>query len=260
MRLRIGYEISQSVGGSLAVDEMIRLEEVSVRYRVPKERIATFKEYAIRLLQRRVIHDEFWALRNVSLRVNQGEVFGIIGPNGAGKSTLLKLVARVLYPTKGRVIIRGHVAPMLEFSAGFHPELTGRENIYLFGSLIGHTRREIRDRFGSIIEFADIGDFIDAPLRTYSSGMVARLGFAIATEWRPDVLIVDEVLAVGDAAFSDKSSARMRSFRDQGVTILLVSHNMKLVEEICGRIIWLQNGIIRGIGSPDEVIPEYLHA
>lgn len=238
--------------------EMIALEDVSIRYRVPHERIFTFKEYAIRSLQRRINLDEFWALREVSLRVEKGEVFGVIGPNGAGKSTLLKLVARVLHPTRGRVVVRGEVAPLLEFGAAFHPELTGHENIYLFGSLLGRTSREVQERFESIVAFAELGDFIEAPLRTYSSGMVARLGFAIATEWVPDVLLVDEVLAVGDAAFSEKSATRMRSFRERGVTILLVSHNMEAIRKMCQKVLWLQAGQARAIGPPEDVIRAYL--
>ncbi len=236
---------------------VIRLEDVSVRYRVPHERIGTFKEYVIRRLQRRVSHDEFWALRGVDLQVGQGEVFGIIGRNGAGKSTLLKVVARVLRPTIGRVWVRGRVAPLLEVGAGFHSELTGRENVFLNGTLLGFTWREMRAKFDRIVDYAELWEFIDAPLRTYSSGMVARLGFAIATDAKPDVLIVDEVLAVGDEAFQHKSAARMNEFREQGATILLVTHNMANVRAMCQRAAWLERGQVLALGSAEQVAAQY---
>ncbi|HMY72645.1 MAG TPA: ABC transporter ATP-binding protein, partial [Blastocatellia bacterium] len=192
---------------------VIRLEQVTVEYRAPRERIRTIKEYAIRLLQGGVKHEEFQALRNVTFDVREGEVFGVIGHNGAGKSTLLKVISRVLKPTGGRVQVRGRVAPLLELGAGFHPELSGRENIFLNGTLLGFKRAEIEAMFDDIVDFADLWEFIDAPLRTYSTGMGMRLGFAVATAARPDVLIVDEVLAVGDEHFQDKCAARMAEFR-----------------------------------------------
>ena len=238
----------------------IRLDKVSVRYRVPHERIGTFKEYAIRTLQRRVNHDEFWALRGVSLEVRRGEVFGIIGRNGAGKSTLLKVVSQVLRPTEGRVWLRGQVAPLLELGGGFHPELTGRENVFLNGTLLSHSRREVEARFEPIVDFAELGEFIDAPLRTYSTGMVARLGFAVATAWEPDILILDEVLAVGDEAFQRKCQARMRAFRDNGATVLMVSHNAATVHAMCQRALWLDHGAVRALGVAVEVVTQYQQA
>lgn len=239
-------------------DTAVRLLGVSVRYRVPQERIGTFKEYAIRKLQRRVRNHEFWALRDVSLEVRKGEVFGIIGRNGAGKSTLLKVVARVLRPTEGRVWIKGAVAPLLEFQAGFHPELSGRENVYLNGTLLGFTRRQMADKFERIVDFAELWDFIDAPVRTYSSGMVARLGFAIATDVQPDILIVDEVLSVGDEGFRRKCAQRMNTFREQGATILLVTHSLDMLKTMCTRAIWLDQGIVKAMGAPQEVVDQYL--
>jgi len=239
-------------------DVAVRLENVSVRYRVPHERIGTLKEYAIRALQRRVKNNEFWALRDINLEVRRGEVFGIIGRNGAGKSTLLKVVARVLRPTTGRVWIRGRVAPLLEFGAGFHPELTGRENIFLNGTLLGFSRREMENKFERIVDFAELWDFIDAPLRTYSSGMIARLGFAIATDVTPDVLIVDEVLSVGDEAFQRKAAARMNAFRQSGATILLVTHNMSTMVAACQRALWIEQGEAKASGRPEEVAQAYL--
>jgi ABC-type polysaccharide/polyol phosphate transport system ATPase subunit len=239
-------------------EEVIRLEDASVFYRVPQERIGTFKEYVIRRLQGKVRHNTFLALRDVNLKVYQGEVFGLIGQNGAGKSTLLKLVARVLTPSEGRVQVKGRVAPLLEIGAGFHPELTGRENIYLNGAILGFTREEIDERFDHIVDFAELWDFIDAPLRTYSTGMWARLGFAVATDSRPDILIVDEVLSVGDTAFQFKCSKRIESYRDQGTTILFVSHSMDLIENMCNRAAWLERGKIIEIGNAQRVVDKYL--
>lgn len=246
-----------SLTGASSPVEAIRLENVGVRYRVPTERIRTFKEYMIRRIQRRVQNREFWALHNVTFNVYRGEAFGLIGHNGAGKSTLLKLIARVLQPTTGRVVVRGQVAPLLEFGAGFHSELTGRENIFLNGALLGFTRREMEEKFDRIVDFAELGDFIDAPLRTYSSGMWARLGFAVATDVKPDILIVDEVLSVGDESFQRKSAARMQEFRQQGATVLLVSHNMATIEAMCKRAAWLDHGEVKAIGEIDEVIQAY---
>ena len=182
----------------------------------PQERIGTFKEYMIRWLQGKVQHSTFWALRDLDLTIQRGEVFGLIGQNGAGKSTLLKIIARVLRPSRGRVWVRGRVAPLLEVGAGFHPELTGRENIYLNGAMLGFSRAEMDAKFKDIVDFAELWDFIDAPLRTYSSGMWARLGFAVATDVDPDILIVDEILSVGDEAFQRKSAERIDTFRERG--------------------------------------------
>jgi ABC-2 type transport system ATP-binding protein/lipopolysaccharide transport system ATP-binding protein len=237
--------------------EVIQLEGVGVRYRAPNERIPSIKEYAIRWLQGKIQHREFWALRNIHLNVFPGEALGLIGPNGAGKSTLLKLVARVLRPTIGKVIVRGHVAPLLELGAGFHSELTGRENIYLNGALLGFTQKEMDQKFKRIVDFSELWDFIDAPMRTYSSGMWARLGFAVATDVNPDILIIDEILAVGDESFQRKSAQRMQEFRDQGATILLVSHNMDIVEQMCHRVAWLDHGRLMELGNPGMVIDAY---
>jgi len=238
-------------------ESVIRLEDVAVRYRVPRERMRTFKEYAIRALQRRVSHDEFWALRGVSLEVKPEEVFGIIGRNGAGKSTLLRVVAGVLKPTRGRVWVRGRVAPLLELGAGFHPELTGRENVLLNGALLGYGKNEMLRHFEEIVDFAGIGDFIDAPLRTYSTGMVARLGFAVATAIRPEILIVDEVLSVGDTPFQEKCSARINEFRAQGTSILLVAHSLPTIRDMCDRALWLAHGEVQALGNAQAVARQY---
>jgi len=240
-------------------EPLIRLDNVSVLYRVPRERIHSFKEYAIRWLRRQVAYNEFWALKDVSLEVRRGEVFGIIGPNGAGKSTLLKVVARVLRPTTGRVRVRGRVAPLLELGAGFDMELTGRENVFLNGAVLGYSRRDIAERFDRIVDFAGVREFIDAPLRTYSSGMVVRLGFAVATDVQPEVLIVDEVLGVGDAEFQRKSSARIEAFREANTTILMVSHSLEAVTQMCKRAAWIEHGVIRSIGPAPDVVADYQH-
>lgn len=235
----------------------IRLEGITVRYRVPHERINTIKEFAIRALQRRVTYDEFYALREVSLEVQTGEVFGVIGRNGAGKSTLLRVISQVMRPMSGRVWRKGRVAPLLELGAGFHPELTGRENIFLNGALLGYSRAEMISRYQQIVEFAELEKFIDSPLRNYSSGMSARLGFAVATAIEPNILIVDEVLSVGDERFQQKCAKRIEEFRKNGVTILFVSHNANLIKELCDRAVWLDQGRVRMIGSAAEVIRGY---
>jgi homopolymeric O-antigen transport system ATP-binding protein len=242
-----------------SIDQIIiQLENVSVKYRVPQEQIGTFKEYFIRLLQGKLKHRSFNALSQASLTINRGEVFGLIGHNGAGKSTLLKLVARVIRPTNGRVLVSGKVAPLLEVGAGFHPELTGRENVFLNGAMLGFSQEEMQEKFPRIVEFSELGDFIDAPLRTYSSGMTARLGFAVATDSQPDILIVDEILSVGDEAFQHKSYERILSIKAQGATILLVSHSMGMIESICQRAAWLHRGQIVAVGNAKSVIDQYL--
>jgi ABC-type polysaccharide/polyol phosphate transport system ATPase subunit len=224
---------------------------------VPHERIGSFKEYAIRRLQGRIDHHEFWALRDVTLQVGRGEIFGVIGRNGAGKSTLLKVVSRVLRPTRGRVWIKGQVAPLLELGAGFHPELTGRENVFLNGTLLGHAQREISGRFPEILDFAGLGDFIEAPLRTYSSGMIARLGFAVAMAWKPDVLLLDEILAVGDGSFQRKCLERIGSFCEQGTTVLLVTHDLTTARTLCQQAVWIDEGRVQCAGSSADVVRAY---
>lgn len=238
-------------------EPVVALYDVSVRYRMPRERIYSFKDFAIRWVKRKIVYDDFWALKDVTLEVRRREVLGIIGPNGAGKSTLLKLIARVLQPTSGRVVVRGRVAPLLELGAGFDPELTGRENVYLNGAILGFRKAEIERRFERIVDFAGVRDFIDMPLRTYSSGMVVRLGFAVATDIQPDILIVDELLAVGDAEFMRKSEQRIRELRDKSEAVLMVSHDLAIVRDMCQRVAWLDHGRLRAIGPADEVVRQY---
>lgn len=249
--------LTNYIDTSIKDDEVIRLDHVSVQYRIPQEQIGTFREFFIRLLQRRVHFRNFYALEDVSLDVKRGEVFGLIGNNGAGKSTMLKVIARVLRPQKGRVQVRGKVSPLLELGAGFHPELTGRENIYLNGAILGYSHEEMDDIFANIIEFSELGDFIDVPIRTYSTGMNARLGFAVATAHKPEVLIVDEILGVGDEAFQKKCFNRIKQYQDDGTSIMLVSHSMETILRMCQRVAWLQHGTIMAQGDPREVIEKY---
>jgi ABC-type polysaccharide/polyol phosphate transport system ATPase subunit len=235
----------------------ISLQSVSLSYRLAKQRIPSFKDYAIHWLKGALTYEEFWALSDVSFRIHRGETVGIVGRNGAGKSSLLKIIAGVLPATRGHVEIADRVAPILELGTGFDYELTGRENIHLNALLLGHSRREIAEREEAIVDFAELGQFIDAPLRAYSTGMLGRLGFAIATAWHPDILILDEVFAAGDAAFTIKCEARIREFRDAGVTILLVSHAPHLVTETCERCIWLDRGTLRADGPSVDVVRQY---
>jgi ABC-2 type transport system ATP-binding protein len=236
------------------------MDEISIRYRIPHERIPSLKEFAIRWLRRSITYQDFWALRGMSLEINKGEVLGIIGANGSGKTTLLKVIARVLRPTTGRIRIVGRVAPLLELGTGFDVELSGRDNIFLNGTILGFSHQDIQRRLEGIVQYAGIKDFIDAPLRTYSTGMVSRLAFAIATDVKPDILIVDEVLAVGDSEFQKKSIDRIMGFSKQGATILLVSHNLNQVVSICHRAIWLAQGTLKACGPAKEVVAHYQKA
>lgn len=250
--LQPGLNVSEA-----EAEAVIQVCEVGVEYLAPGERIGTLKEYAIRGLRGAIRREKFRALQDVTFDVRRSEVFGVIGHNGAGKSTLLKVVSRVIKPTTGRVVVRGRTAPLLELGAGFHPELTGRENVYLNGTLLGFSRAEIGAMFEEIVDFAELWDFIDAPIRTYSTGMSIRLGFAVATARRPDVLLVDEVLSVGDAAFQEKCSARMNEFRERGTTILLVTHDVTLVQSMCDRALWLDHGKRAALGPAETVVEAY---
>lgn len=242
------------------IDTAIFLEDISIRYRLPNEAVKTFKEYMIKKVQGRIKHNAFWALKHINLEIKQGEIFGVLGRNGAGKSTLLKVISKVLIPREGRVWIRGYISPLLQLGAGFHPELTGRENIYLNATLLGHSQTDIEAKLEEIISFAEIGDFIEAPLRTYSSGMQARLGFAVASAWQPDVLILDEVLSVGDMGFQEKCFDRMADFRNSGATVLIVSHSIDQIRSLCQRALWLDRGEIKMMGSAEETCDGYQEA
>lgn len=238
---------------------MIEAAGVSVRYRLLKEKPRTLQEYLIqRLKGKRHVREDFWALRDLSMTIRKGETFGIIGRNGAGKSTLLKAIAGVLKPTSGRMRVEGTIAPLIELGAGFDPELTGVENIYLNASILGLSRGQIREKFQGIVDFSELREFIYSPLKSYSSGMVARLGFSIATEVDPDILIIDEILSVGDKQFVEKCNERMSLFRKRGTTMLLVSHNLDEIADVCSNVLWLDHGKAMMCGEPGPVIDAYL--
>lgn len=201
--------------------------------------------------------DEFWALQNVSFEVKKGDILGIIGPNGAGKSTILKLLSRIMVPNKGAMNIKGRLSALIEITAGFHPDLTGRENLYLNGAILGMNKKEIDKKFDKIIDFSGLNEFIDTPVKRYSSGMAARLGFSVAAHMDPDILLVDEVLSVGDMDFQAKSAQKMRELLNSGATIVFISHNLPLVQNLCRRLILLEKGMILKDGKPEEIIPYY---
>jgi ABC-type polysaccharide/polyol phosphate transport system ATPase subunit len=235
----------------------IDFQNVGVRHSLLHRRIPTLKEWVIRGIRSKNVDHYFWALRNITLTVGAGEAIGIIGGNGAGKSTLLRVAAGIIAPAEGEAVVRGTLAPLIELGTGFDGELTGRENIFFNGALLGHSRAELLERMVEIVEFADIGEFIDAPLRTYSTGMVSRLAFAIATTIDPQILLLDEILSVGDAAFKQKCRERIREFWKRGTTVVLVSHDLKSVIDHCTRVFWLDHGQILQAGEPEAVIAAY---
>jgi ABC-type polysaccharide/polyol phosphate transport system ATPase subunit len=239
-------------------DCVLRLDGVWKRHRRYRKRPQHLKEALIGALKgRRAEYDEFWALRDFSLSVRRGESVGFCGPNGAGKSTVLKVVSRILPATHGTITARGRVAALLELGAGFLPELTGRENAVLNSAILGLSDAETRERMEAMIEFADLGDFIDSPVRTYSTGMYMRLGFAIASHVEAEILLLDEVLAVGDAGFQQKCESWLKRIRESGTTVLIVSHDLDSLREMCDRVVWLENGRVREEGPPDEIVDRY---
>ncbi|MEO6326411.1 MAG: ABC transporter ATP-binding protein [Thermoanaerobaculia bacterium] len=235
----------------------VEIQNLSVRYRVSSEVISSLKEYAIRAVQRRIAQNELMALDDVSLSIRRGERVGVIGPNGAGKSTLFKVIARVRKPSSGRIVVRGKVAPLLELGFGFHGELSGRENIILLGTLMGFSRKEMLARIPGIAAFSELDPFLDSAIRTYSTGMSARLAFSVATDVDPDILLVDETLSVGDERFAAKCKKRMANFRDRGKTILLVSHSLADIRDSCQRAIWISDGRVIKDGPADAVCDAY---
>ncbi len=235
----------------------VKVENVSILFNLSKEKVDNIKEYFIKLVTRKLHYNEFWALTDVSFEVEEGERLGILGFNGAGKSTMLKVIAGVLKPTKGSVKVNGVIAPLLELGAGFDLNYTGAENIYLYGATMGYSRKYIEERYDEIVEFSELGEFIDVPVKNYSSGMRARLGFAIATAVEPEVLILDEVLSVGDAKFRIKSENKIKSMFDKGVTVLFVSHNTAQVRRLCTKAILLDHGKIIANGEVNEVCDLY---
>lgn len=236
---------------------IIRANDISMRYLMTYDRIQSIKEYIVQMLRGKIKYEEFWALKNVSFEVGRGEVVGIIGHNGAGKSTLLKVISGILKPTGGELEVHGNVVPMLELGSGFDHDLTGRENIFLNGSILGYSEKYLKEKYEQIVEFSELGKFIDVPIRNYSSGMLMRLAFSIATVVQPEILIVDEILAVGDAAFQEKSKARMLELMSGGTTVLFVSHSLEQIREMCDRVIWLEHGQIKAIGATKEICDAY---
>ena len=238
-------------------DYAIEVNHVSMLFRLNRERVDNAKEYFIRLLTRKLHYTEFWALKDVSFKIEKGDRVGVMGFNGAGKSTLLKTIAGVLKPTMGSVKVSGTIAPMLELGAGFDPNYTGAENIYLYGATMGFSRKFIDEKYDEIVEFSELKEFINAPLKSYSSGMKSRLGFAIATAVKPDVLILDEVLSVGDAAFKEKSEQRILDMMDDGVTVLYVSHSTDRIRKLCNKAIILTKGQVVAHGDVNEICDMY---
>lgn len=238
----------------------VEFSKVSKRFILRYDRPRSFQELLINFPMRGgKAEEELWALKDVSFQVARGEMQGIVGPNGAGKSTLLKLVARILKPTSGRITANGRVSSLLELGAGFHPDLTGRENIYLQGSILGLSRKEVRSKFDDIVAFSELGRFIDLPLKHYSTGMYMRLGFALAVHVEPEILLIDEILAVGDEPFQAKCYGKIDELRDKGITIILVSHNLGAIRALCNSAIWLHEGELRDQGNVDKVIDSYLN-
>ncbi len=239
---------------------MIKADHVTVSYRMSQDKIQSIKEYIVALLKHKIKYEEFLALQDVSFRIKKGEVVGIIGNNGAGKSTLLKVISGILRPTGGSVSTGGSVVPMLELGSGFDYDLTGRENIFLNGAILGYSEKFLNEKYDEIVEFSELKEFINTPVRNYSSGMIMRLAFSIASMVDPDILIVDEILAVGDAAFQEKSFARMTELMSQGTTVLLVSHSIDQIRRLCDRVIWLDHGKIMAQGETQKICDAYISA
>ncbi|RAR42399.1 ABC transporter ATP-binding protein [Paenibacillus sp. MDMC362] len=235
----------------------VKVDNVSMKYTLMSGRINSLKDLFIQALNRKITYEEFSALTNVSFDIAKGEVFGIVGLNGAGKSTLLKIVAGILKPTTGNVVRNGSLVPLIELGGGFNGELTGVENIYLNGMLLGYSKKFIKEKIDEIIEFAELDKFINTPLKNYSSGMKARLGFSIATLVKPDILIVDEVLSVGDHKFKEKSEQKMKSMMGSGTTVLFVSHSIEQMKNMCDRVLWLEHGLVKELGPATEVCDKY---
>lgn len=237
---------------------IIEVQDVSIMFNKSSEKVDSIKEYFVRLMKHELMFEEFWALKNINLTIEKGDSVGIVGLNGSGKSTLLKIIAGVMKPTKGTVHVYGSVAPMIELGAGFDMDLSARENIYLNGAVLGYNRAEMDKKAESILDFAELWDFVDVPLKNYSSGMVARLGFAIATAHTPDILIVDEVLGVGDYKFQEKCEKRIHEIVDTGATVLFVSHAIQQVRKLCKHALWLNKGTQIMYGDVETVCSAYM--
>lgn len=238
-------------------ETIIEVKNVSMKFNLMEEKVDTLKEFVVKLFKGNLFYNEFIALNDVSFNVEEGDILALVGFNGAGKSTMLKILAGVLKPSAGSVLVKGSIAPLIEVGAGFDPELTAKENIFLNGAILGHSREFLEEHFDNIIEFAELRDFVNVPVKNFSSGMYARLGFSIATEVRPDILIVDEVLAVGDHKFQKKCGDRLLKMVENGTTAIIVSHDIKVVKDVCNKAILLEHGKIKKIGNAQEICAEY---
>ena len=236
---------------------IVSVKNISLKFKMEQNRANSLKEFCVRWLKRDLKSEDFWALTDVSFDVEKGDVIGIIGHNGAGKSTLLKVISGIMKPTKGMIEAHGNIVPMLELGSGFDMELSGRENIYLNGAILGYSEEFLNEKYDEIVAFSELGNFIEAPLRTYSSGMLARLAFSVACIVEPEILIVDEILSVGDADFQEKSRARMMDLMTGGTTVFFVSHSLKQIREMCNKVVWLEHGKIQAVGKTGEICDKY---
>lgn len=236
---------------------VVQVENVSMHFNMSGEKLDSLKEYFIKLLKRQLFFKKYVAIDNISFNIKKGDVFGIVGLNGCGKSTTLKIISGILKPTTGRVVVRGSIAPLIELGAGFDMELTARENIYLNGAVLGYSKKLINEKFDEIVEFSEMREFLDVPMKNYSSGMVARIAFAIATIVQPDILIVDEILSVGDFHFQEKCNNRIEKMMKSGTTIVLVSHDIEQIQSLCNKVMWLEKGKMKMIGEVQEVCEAY---
>ena len=239
------------------MEPIIEVNHVTMRFRMANDRINSIKEYLVQFLKKRLKYSEFEALKDVSFTVERGEIVGLIGHNGAGKSTMLKIISRIMKPTEGSVVVRGNVVPMLELGSGFDYDMTGRENIFLNGAILGYSEEFLKSKYQEIVDFSELGPFIDTPIRNYSSGMISRLAFSIASAVNPEILIVDEILGVGDADFQIKSQNRMMEMMGGGTTVLMVSHNIKQIREMCDRVVWIEHGQVVDYGDAEHLCSEY---
>lgn len=242
------------------MEKMIEVKNVTMRFNLDVNKVSSIKEFVIRFLSRKLQYDSFTALNDISFEVNKGDVVGIVGSNGSGKSTLLKIISGIMKPTSGSISVKGNIVPMLELGSGFDFELTGAENIFLNGAILGYSKEFIKNKYSEIVEFSELTEFINQPLKNYSSGMIMRLAFSIATVVDPEILIVDEILSVGDAYFQEKSYNRMRELMSKGTTVFLVSHNINQVREICNKVLWINRGVQQMYGNTDDVCDKYIES